>query len=736
MKLKNLKYGFLISVSTLFGGSSVSLYAQNDKGEPHKIETVSDYKQQFLESINPNKDKIGIDFMVDSVANMTSNGDLIADVNVIELLAYLEPDSDEYQSYLAAKHIVAHEMWHRICLMKGVLEKPMSATQFRTAQDNFEITASMLPVLTFRDDYIHATPKEREALMKSTDPKIEMYVQAIQHDIVKPLSKDKKDFDFEMQFIAVMVSNFWNNNMADSYADYHNALTINSGRKEFISDTYDKNFNQDIKIMNTIGGVDFSQYYTVKSTNIPSGTFPLGNKEDQVVLKRSLDEPDYETWVNEKSQLKRYSKQRVEIPNFAGDVLAKEREARPYNQAKQDYQIMPYVSGHKSFPKANTLFMSAIELQKENKTYKLYPNGSLDEITPTATPGVDHIKTYNIDGSVEVGELSKGRKNGKFVYYDAKQKQIATCSFKNGRAQDGVMIGVFQHKRFYYTYEAGKLLNVECQNFDGTKLSACTFKNDMPVSGLMPKEVRYSDIIFDVYDKGERLATVSLDDKAQVTDSFSKKDKTLKIEKFYPNGAPHYTAKITPFKRNEILYDAQAKPVIYASQWQDKLVVRGNLPRLQQEIKQMPIQKQDKELVFQNLVDTLKTTDVKTIKAKGGTFDIRYQKVNRPLLTPLLSAFLPEGVQKLSDKKKEPRFLWRKFSFSPKPLTASVSEQGSCLGLLKNKIRSSVRSFKPAPNKKIAQDTRNRFDGRSKVRPTQKVMAVLTSRRTAKQHNA
>ena len=729
MKLKNLKYGFLISVSTLFGGSSLSLYAQNDKGEPQKIETVSDYKQLFLESIGKDKDKIGIDFMVDSVANMTSNGDLIADVNVIELLAYLEPDSDEYQSYMAAKHIVAHEMWHRICLMKGVLEKPMSATQFRTGCDNFEITASMLPVLTFRDDYIHATPKEREALMQSNDPKIEMYVQAIQHDIVKPLSKDKKDFDFEMQFIAVMVSNFWNNNMADSYADYHNTLTINSGRKEFTSDTYDKNFNQDIKIMNTIGGIDFSQYYTIKSANVLAQTFPSGDKEDKTNLKRSLDEPDYETWINEKSQLKRYSKQRVEIPNFAGDVLIKEREARPYNQAKPLYQIMPYASGHKSFPKTTTLFMSAIELQKENKTYKLYPNGSLDEITPTSTQGVEHIKTYNIDGSLEEGELLRGKKNGKFIYYDTHKKQISSCSFKNGRAQDGVMLGVFQHKRFYYTYEGGKLTNVECQNFDGTKLSACTFRNDMPVSGLMPKEVRYSDIIFDVYDKGERLASVSLDDKAQVSDRVSQKENTIKIEKFYSNGTPHYVAKITPFKRNEVLYNTQAEPIIYTSYCQNRLSVRGNLPRLQQEIKQAPIPKQDKEIVFQNLVDTLKSTDLKATRTKGGLFDIKYKKVNCPLLSPRLTALFSLRGEKLSDKKKSPRFLWRKFSFSPRALTASIRDEGSSLSLLKNKIRLSARSF----SRKTAKDTRNRFDERSK---SKKVMAVLKFRRTTEPNKA
>lgn len=53
-----------------------------------------------MESIAPDKRDISVEFVVDSVAEKTSNGDLVADVNVIQLLAYLDQDSDEYQSYM------------------------------------------------------------------------------------------------------------------------------------------------------------------------------------------------------------------------------------------------------------------------------------------------------------------------------------------------------------------------------------------------------------------------------------------------------------------------------------------------------------------------------------------------------------------------------------------------------------------------------------------------------------
>lgn len=907
MKLKNLKYGFLISASTLFGGSSLSLYAQTNKGETHKIETVSSYKQQFLESIGADKAKLNIDFMVDSVANMVSHGDLVADVNVIELLAYLEPDSDEYQSYLANKHVVAHEMWHRICLMKGVLEQPMSATHFRTGQDNFEITASFLSVLTFRDDYIHATLKEREALVKSQDPKIQMYVQAIQHDIVRPLSQDKKDFDFEMQFIAVMVSNFWNNNMAESYANYHNALTLKSGRKEFTSPVYEKNFNHDIKIMNTIGGIDFSKYYNVKSVKNTSGLFPLGNKQDNVVLKRSLEKPDYETWINKKSKLKRYSKQRVEIPNFAGDVLAKEREAKPFEKRMQPYSIMPHTSGYKSFPKVIVFFKTAIELTKQDKIYKFYPNGSLDEITPTKTAGLSDVTTYNIDGSFEKGQMFQGRKNGIFTYYDANKKPIGSCSFKNGRPQNGIMIGVFNQKRFYYTYKDGQLLNVKCQTFSGKKLSSCAMNGEKPVSGLMPKDTRFHDMIFDVYDNGEKIATVALDDNAQMTDRVSQKEKTIKIERFYASGTPCYAAKITPFKQTEVLYDEKAKPVILRNKINQKVLVKGNGQKLEQIIQRCPLESGDKKIVFKSLVDLLKNGGQKgtkvqqdnilfdnpficgdkgilipdaallSAKVEGKRFDkkakvptvkpsitksttsnvlpitintdqplnmsleqilnkVTFAKEDKkispyvarpevaansysdgekpvsPVWKPVASAnltakkenvispvsqssimdhFVLDDKQKASDavvqnvsfypvakepqaaenkpqyknfvtkmlsffvstqstmptltpqqdvassslsqNKKAPRFLWRKFAFSPKAFTGSLSEQSNGLTLSIPRIYSSIKSFSPAQNKKALKIKKTRFQNGFKLTSSKKILNMFKSRALSNQ---
>ena len=108
----------------------------------------------------------------------------------------------------------------------------MAASQYRNGRDNFEISASIVQLLTFRDDYIRATPEERVLLHEMEDPKIRMYLMAVDNGIVRPFSDDKKDFDFEMEFIAKTVSGYWNGTLAYEYAPLHNMLTEKSGRKK------------------------------------------------------------------------------------------------------------------------------------------------------------------------------------------------------------------------------------------------------------------------------------------------------------------------------------------------------------------------------------------------------------------------------------------------------------------------------------------------------------------------
>lgn len=566
MNFDNLKYGFLISMTTMFGGSTLELHAQDENGGKAKIENSETYRQQFLESIAPDKRDISVEFVVDSVAEKTSNGDLVADVNVIQLLAYLDQDSDEYQSYMASRHIVAHEMWHRICMMNDVLEKPMSATHYRTGRDNFEITASIVQLLTFRDDYIHATPEQRLELRKLEDPKIRMYVMAVEHGLINPLSADKKDFDFEMEFIARTVSGYWNNNMAQTYAPLHNAMTEKSGRKEFKSPAYEKNFMRDIKKMNTIGGIDFSKLYNVKDVR-NRAAFPEGTAEDTTVIRQSLTAPNYETWVNKRSQLKRFSRQKIDIPNFAGNRLAEERRQRPYDERKQPYQIAGMAGGYKAYPFMKVPFYAAVQLNGAGRTIKLYPHGAMDVIGARDETGKANIKTLNYDGSYETGQLKNGRKDGVFVFYNRQKKEIGRCTYVRGRAADGETVLAAGGEYIRYIYKAGKLTGMDCIKADGTRKPICTLEDGKPVSGLIPTaDARTSSVgrSYLLYSDKQLLAGLLFDRQHRLSE---KQDiitgrygqnvsiqaenaahkalagSTVRIERFYADGKVKYEAE-------------------------------------------------------------------------------------------------------------------------------------------------------------------------------------------------
>lgn len=566
MNFDNLKYGFLISMTTMFGGSTLELYAQDENGGKAKIENSETYRQQFLESIAPDKRDISVEFVVDSVAEKTSNGDLVADVNVIQLLAYLDQDSDEYQSYMASRHIVAHEMWHRICMMNDVLEKPMSATHYRTGRDNFEITASLVQLLTFRDDYIHATPEQRLELRKLEDPKIRMYIMAVEHGLINPLSADKKDFDFEMEFIARTVSGYWNNNMAQTYAPLHNAMTEKSGRKEFKSPTYEKNFMRDIKLMNTIGGIDFSKLYNVKDVR-NRAAFPEGTAEDTTVIRQSLTAPNYETWVNKRSQLKRFSRQKIDIPNFAGNRLAEERRQRPHDERKQPYQIAEMAGGYKAYPFMKVPFYAAVQLNGAGRTIKLYPHGAMDVIGASDAAGKANIKTLNYDGSYETGQLKNGRKDGVFVFYNRHKKEIGRCTYVQGRAADGETVLAAGGEYIRYIYKAGKLAGMDCIREDGTRKPICTLEGGKPVSGLIPTtDARTSSVgrSYLLYSDKQLLAGLLFDRQHRLSEkqdiitgqygqnvsaqAENAKHKalagsTVRIERFYADGKVKYEAE-------------------------------------------------------------------------------------------------------------------------------------------------------------------------------------------------
>ena len=545
MKIGQLKYGFLISITTMFGGSSAQLLAQTADGKAVPVESKEAYQKNFLMSIAPDKPTVNVDFMVDSVDVRPSNGDLLTDVNVIQLLAYLDQDSDEYQSYMASRHIVAHELWHRICMMNDVLEKPMSASQYRNGRDNFEITASLVQLLTFRDDYIHASPEQRSQLHDMEDPKIRMYLLAVDSGIVNPLSQDKKDFDFEMEFIAKTVSGYWNANLAPVYAKRHNAMTEKSGRKEFSSPAYNKNFTEDIKKMNRIGGIDFSELYNYRDVR-DIKLFEKGAAEDTVYLEQTPGAPNYEAWITQKSKLKRFSKQTVELPNFAGNRLAEERERRPYAQREQPLKILPLAIGQKIYPYMKVPFCAAVHMAGKDEEIKIYPHGAIDYISRPGADGKAKVKTVNYDGSYETGQLLRGREDGAFIYFDNKGKEISRCTFRRGRPVDGGRVLFFNGERVIYRYQDGMLRQMDISLENGTTKTICTMEGGKPLSGMIPTGAERpftAEKQFLLYQNGNLLATAAYDNNGTLRERRENNGRTLKIERFYASGQLKYAAQ-------------------------------------------------------------------------------------------------------------------------------------------------------------------------------------------------
>ncbi len=545
MKIGQLKYGFLISITTMFGGSSAQLLAQTADGKAVPVESKEAYQKNFLMSIAPDKPTVNVDFMVDSVDVRPSNGDLLTDVNVIQLLAYLDQDSDEYQSYMASRHIVAHELWHRICMMNDVLEKPMSASQYRNGRDNFEITASLVQLLTFRDDYIHASPEQRSQLHDMEDPKIRMYLLAVDSGIVNPLSQDKKDFDFEMEFIAKTVSGYWNANLAPVYAKRHNAMTEKSGRKEFSSPAYNKNFTEDIKKMNRIGGIDFSELYNYRDVR-DIKLFEKGAAEDTVYLEQTPGAPNYEAWITQKSKLKRFSKQTVELPNFAGNRLAEERERRPYAQREQPLKILPLAIGQKIYPYMKVPFCAAVHMAGKDEEIKIYPHGAIDYISRPDADGKAKVKTVNYDGSYETGQLLRGREDGAFIYFDNKGKEISRCTFRRGRPVDGGRVLFFNGERVIYRYQDGMLRQMDISLENGTTKTICTMEGGKPLSGMIPTGAERpfaAEKQFLLYQNGNLLATAAYDNNGTLRERRENNGRTLKIERFYASGQLKYAAQ-------------------------------------------------------------------------------------------------------------------------------------------------------------------------------------------------
>ena len=68
------------------------------------------------------------------------------------------------------------------------------------------------------------------------------------------------------------------------------------------------------------------------------------------------------------------------------------------------------------------------------------------------------------------------------------------------------MIGVYQQKRVYYTYQKGELIRIESKNFKGQKIDSFATKNKQSFTKKTPLDNRHHDMIFDVCKENKTIA--------------------------------------------------------------------------------------------------------------------------------------------------------------------------------------------------------------------------------------
>lgn len=475
----------MLSASAFLGSGAAKLYAQ----EVHKTDSLhhicQNYKEVFLAASDASHPQVEVEFVVDSIQDKLKNGDLLPDINVIEILADINATDNDSLNRFYQRYVAAHEFWHRLAIAKGVLQQPTSATLYRTGRDNFEISAGIVQLLTFRQDYLAASEDERKQMAKLNDAKIRMYLQAVKFGVINPFSDSQQDFDLEMAFIARMTATFWRKNMAPVYAPVHNQMTKSTGRKDFDAPVYFDNFNNDIKTLNTIGGIDFSTLYDYQKLSY-AGVFDKGVEEDTLVLAQDLNAPNYRLWEDSISRLQRFSYQRVLLPNFNSPLLAEERLHKTPDGKPPLYHLAEKTDGYKFYPFAQQPFYTAATFANDEEIIKLYPNGCLDKILPEDKNGRAEITTFNYDGSYETGLLQDGRKHGEFIYFDNHNREISRCVFDDGLALDGALVMATDTAYIRYVYKDGEMTDILTEYKNEQPADSCSIKNNAPTDGTLP----------------------------------------------------------------------------------------------------------------------------------------------------------------------------------------------------------------------------------------------------------
>lgn len=287
--------------------TDVDFLKQELKEDSHfAYETIEQLgKTPRIKDLQYQNDTLAVKSSVD--AYYTEDYNTITD-NVVD---GAEPEYEEKLSSLA------HEAEHMHQHNKVNFKAGMSVEQHYKIHCYKEIGARIAGLLQYRQMYKEAkTDKERQEICeKGSNDGYRYYFEALENGEINPRSGVKKDFDKEMEFIAVKTVGDWMNSYAQGYDKTHIMMVRNDVDVNNLKPN-DENYNKAVSALMTMGGIDFSSYIEdidvswVNSTVIKADEMIKNGKSAEIAMEyvaESEDERYNYLWVAGKDEYNGFS---------------------------------------------------------------------------------------------------------------------------------------------------------------------------------------------------------------------------------------------------------------------------------------------------------------------------------------------------------------------------------------------------------------------------------------------
>lgn len=236
---------------------------------------------------------------------------------------------------------LAHEVHHRDVQEQGARAQDMSPVEYYKIQCLEEISSCFIECLVIREKYKEAADKKAylEDLCANSiiAESYKYYIDKLKDGTFSPSNGSQENFDAEMTYLINKTRQTWLEDSQDEYCDRHcSSARTHCCIKGVSGKSNSDNYNQAIRKMYTIGGIDFSKY-------LFSFDIPLSPRAVDQLSKITVDPQKQEmrfdelycTKANSKQNNLRFEKKpnTLTIPNLSpnSNILLQERECAKKN---------------------------------------------------------------------------------------------------------------------------------------------------------------------------------------------------------------------------------------------------------------------------------------------------------------------------------------------------------------------------------------------------------------------